>query len=141
MLDENSNYRGPSIVVKNSNKGRRPESSLDTTDFASMSIDKLQKLHETVEAVLAKKIAAEIIVLERCLQQLGPAANIVQRGSQEPPKAADAARRHYPPVLPKYRNPSRPSETWAGRGKQPRWLTVQLESGKQIDDFRIDLAA
>ena len=108
-------------------------------DFASMSIDKLQKLRETVDAVLAKKIAAEIIVLERCLQQLGPAANIV--GSQEPPKAADAARRHYPPVLPKYRNPSRPSETWAGRGKQPRWLTVQLESGKQIDDFRIDLAA
>ena len=63
MLDENSNYRGPSIVVKNSNKGRRPESSLDTTDFASMSIDKLQKLHETVEAVLAKKIATEIVVL------------------------------------------------------------------------------
>ena len=70
-----------------------------------------------------------------------PAANIVQRGSQEPPKAADAARRHYPPVLPKYRNPSRPSETWAGRGKRPQWLTVQLESGKQINDFRIDLAA
>jgi len=141
MRHENSNYHGASIVVGNSNKGGRPESSLDT-DFASMSIDKLQKLRETVDAVLAKKIAAEIIVLERCLQQLSPAAaNIVQRGSQEPPKAADAARRHYPPVLPKYRNPSRPSETWAGRGKQPRWLTVQLESGKQIDDFRIDLAA
>ena len=110
-------------------------------DFASMSINKLQKLRETVDAVLAKKIAAEIIVLERCLQQLGPAANIVQRESQEPPKAADAERRRYPPVLPKYRKPSRPSETWAGRGKRPRWLTVQLESGKQIDDFRIDLAA
>ena len=141
MRHENSNYHGPSIVIGNSNKGGRPESSLDTMDFASMSIDKLQKLRETVDAVLAKKIAAEIIVLERCLQQLSPAANIVQRGSQEPPKAADAARRHYPPVLPKYRNPSRPSETWAGRGKRPRWLTVQLESGRQIDDFRIDLAA
>jgi DNA-binding protein H-NS len=141
MLDENSNYRGPSIVVKNLNKGRRPESSLDTTDFASMSIDKLQKLHETVEAVLAKKIAAKIIVLERCLQRLGPAANIVQQASQKPAKAADVARRPYPPVLPKYRNPTRPSETWAGRGKQPQWLTMQLESGKQIDDFRIDLAA
>jgi len=141
MLDENSNYHGPSIVVRNSNKGRRPESSLDTTDFASMSIDKLQKLHGTVEAVLAKKIAAEIVVLERCLQRLSPAANIVQRGSQKPPKAADAARRPYPPVLPKYRNPTQPSETWAGRGRQPQWLTMQLESGKQIDDFRIDLAA
>ena len=51
------------------------------------------------------------------------------------------ARRPYPQVFPKYRNPVEPSETWAGRGKKPRWLTAQLESGKQIDDFRIDLAA
>jgi DNA-binding protein H-NS len=47
------------------------------------------------------------------------------------------ARRPYPQVLPKYRNPAEPSETWAGRGKQPRWLTAQLRSGKQLDDFRI----
>jgi len=106
-----------------------------------MSIDELSRLHETVGAVLAKKIAAEIIALERCLQRLGPAAGIVQPGSQKPAIAADAGRRRYPPVLPKYRNPTRPSETWAGRGKQPQWLTVQLESGKRIEDFRIDLAA
>jgi hypothetical protein len=31
----------------------------------------------------------------------------------------------------------KPSETWAGRGKQPRWLTAQLRSGKLLDDFRI----
>jgi DNA-binding protein H-NS len=46
-------------------------------------------------------------------------------------------RRRYPPVRPKYRNPARPSETWAGRGKQPRWLKAQLGSGKKLDDFRI----
>jgi DNA-binding protein H-NS len=106
-----------------------------------MSIDELSKLHETVEAVLAKKIAAEIIALERYLERLSPAADAVQRGSQKPSKVADAGRRPYPPVLPKYRNPTRPSETWAGRGRQPQWLTVQLESGKRIEDFRIDLAA
>ncbi|MCK1655290.1 H-NS histone family protein [Bradyrhizobium sp. 149] len=38
--------------------------------------------------------------------------------------------RAYPRVLPKYQNPDRPSETWAGRGKQPRWVTAQLKSGK-----------
>jgi DNA-binding protein H-NS len=140
MLGENSNYHGPSTVVGNSNKGR-PEASLDTVDFAPMSIDELSKLHETVAAVLAKKIAAEIIALERYLQRLSPAADLVQQGSQKPSKAADTGRRPYPPVLPKYRNPTRPSETWAGRGRQPQWLTVQLESGKQIEDFRIDLAA
>ncbi|HTE96912.1 MAG TPA: H-NS family nucleoid-associated regulatory protein, partial [Bradyrhizobium sp.] len=34
-------------------------------------------------------------------------------------------------------NPAKPSETWAGRGKQPRWLTAQLRAGKKLDDFRI----
>jgi DNA-binding protein H-NS len=106
-----------------------------------MSLDQLQKLHETVEAVLARKIAAEMVVLERYLYRLGSAADIVQRRSQKPSKAAGAGRRPYPPVLPKYRNPTRPSETWAGRGRQPQWLTVQLESGKRIEDFRIDSAA
>jgi DNA-binding protein H-NS len=42
---------------------------------------------------------------------------------------------------PKYRNPDQPSETWAGRGKQPRWLVAQLRSGKRIDDFKIKKAA
>jgi DNA-binding protein H-NS len=116
MLDEKSNYHGPSTVAGNSNKAR-PEASFDTKEFAPMSIDELSKLHETVEAVLAKKIAAEIIALERYLERLSPAADTVQRGSQKPSKAADAGRRPYPPVLPKYRNPTRPSETWAGRGR------------------------
>jgi DNA-binding protein H-NS len=140
MLDKNSNYRGPSIVVGNSNTGRS-ESSLDKRNLASMSLDQLEKLHETVEAVLARKIAAEMVVLERYLHRLGSAADIVQRRSQKSSKAAGAGRRPYPPVLPKYRNPTRPSETWAGRGRQPQWLTVQLESGKRIEDFRIDSAA
>ena len=47
------------------------------------------------------------------------------------------ARRPYPKVLPKYRNPKNRSETWAGRGKQPRWLTAQLRSGKKLGDFLI----
>jgi len=50
-------------------------------------------------------------------------------------------RRPYPVVLPKFRNPEQPSETWAGRGKTPRWLTAQLKSGRRIDDFRIRHAA
>ncbi|WKA25618.1 H-NS histone family protein [Bradyrhizobium roseum] len=50
-------------------------------------------------------------------------------------------RRPYPVVVPKYRNPEQPSETWAGRGKTPRWLAAQLKSGRRIDDFRIRYAA
>ena len=38
---------------------------------------------------------------------------------------------------PKYRNPKKPSETWAGRGATPLWLRAQLKEGKKLDEFAI----
>ena len=40
-------------------------------------------------------------------------------------------------VAPKYRNPANPSETWAGRGKQPRWLSAYTNAGRKLEDFLI----
>lgn len=40
-------------------------------------------------------------------------------------------------VAPKYRNPENPSETWSGRGKQPRWLQAHTSAGRVLDDFLI----
>ena len=103
-------------------------------DLKSMSVNELWSLHEFVSAALARKIPAETARLNQQLRQLGLGAvshNV---------KKMSHARRPYPLVLPKYRNPTEPAETWAGRGRQPRWLTAQLKSGKRIDDFRIDLA-
>ena len=91
-----------------------------------MSVDQLWNLHEELAAELNRKIAAEKIRLDERLHKLGPAYDVLKPG-----------RRLYPKVLPKYRNPDNPSETWAGRGKQPRWLRAQLRSGKKLDDFRI----
>ena len=95
-----------------------------------LSTEELWALHDRVTA----KINAEKKVLEDRLAKLNGRVRVAQIG--ETPK-----RRSYPTVFPKFRNPEQPSETWAGRGKKPRWLTAQLKAGKQIDDFRIDLAA
>ena len=91
----------------------------------SMSTDELWSLHEEITLVLSSKFAEEKARLEVKLRKLGVA----------PPR--DRKRRPYPPVLPKYRNPAHPSETWAGRGKQPRWLSDQLSRGKKLNDFWI----
>jgi DNA-binding protein H-NS len=101
-------------------------------DLKSMSVDELLSLHEFVSSALAHRIPAEKARLDQRLRQLG---------LDDEPHKMSHARRPYPLVFPKYRNPAEPSETWAGRGKKPRWLTAQLKSGKRIDDFRIDLAA
>ena len=100
-------------------------------DLNWMSVDELWSLYEFVASESARKISAEKARLDQRLRQLGLSAES-HKMSQ--------ARRPYPKVFPKYRNPAKPSETWAGRGKKPRWLSAQLKSGKQIDDFRIDLA-
>ncbi len=40
-------------------------------------------------------------------------------------------------VAPKFRNPANPAETWAARGKQPRWLAAEIANGKKLEDFAI----
>ncbi len=40
-------------------------------------------------------------------------------------------------VAPKYRNPANAKETWAGRGKQPKWLAAETSKGKKLEDFLI----
>ena len=45
------------------------------------------------------------------------------------------------PSTPKYRDPAKPENTWAGRGKQPGWLKEKLDAGASLDDFLIDKPA
>ena len=40
-------------------------------------------------------------------------------------------------VAAKYRNPSNPTETWSGRGMQPRWLANETAKGRKLDEFLI----
>jgi DNA-binding protein H-NS len=102
-------------------------------DFNSMSVDELWALRLEISSVLSSRIAAEKTKLENRLEQLQSKA--VANGNLR------RERRPYPQVFPKYRNPAEPAETWAGRGKQPRWLTAQLRTGKKLDDFRIQPAS
>jgi DNA-binding protein H-NS len=37
----------------------------------------------------------------------------------------------------KYRNPTEPSQTWAGNGRKPAWLVEALASGKTLEDFKV----
>ena len=99
-------------------------------DLESMSLDELWSLHEFIASVLGRKISAEKARLDQRLREIG-------QSTADSAKKVSHARRAYPQVFPKYKNPARPSETWAGRGKQPRWMTAQLSSGKKLDDFRI----
>jgi DNA-binding protein H-NS len=40
-------------------------------------------------------------------------------------------------LKPKYRNPAKRSETWAGRGHKPKWLTGLIAKGKKLEDLAV----
>lgn len=110
-------------------------------DLENMSIDDLWTLHETVSQILSERIASEKRELEKRLAYLNGGRDAIAKGAELASRNAEGKpRRKYPRVLPKYRNPSTPSETWSGRGKQPRWLVAAIKSGRKIDDFKIRAA-
>ena len=109
------------------------------TDLVSMQFNELWRLHEEITKELAERIVAEKRELEKRLAQLNRSdlAGKVDASELSPALADSTSRRKYPRVLPKYRNPLSPSETWSGRGKTPHWLANALKKGRKIDDFRI----
>jgi DNA-binding protein H-NS len=108
-------------------------------DLEIMSIDDLWTLHEKVSTILSARIASEKHELEKRLAYLNRGTDTIMQGT-ELVSGEGKQRRKYPRVLPKYRNPSAPHETWSGRGKQPRWLVAAMKTGRKIDDFRIAVA-
>jgi DNA-binding protein H-NS len=111
------------------------ETAMIRMDLESMDFNELWLLHEELTKILSEKITAEKLELEKRLAQLNPTEPTGDAGGAE--SKPDRPRRKYPKVLPKFRNPSVPTETWSGRGKQPRWLVAALRSGHKLEEFRI----
>ena len=111
--------------------------SIKKLDLESMSVDDLWSLHEKISRILSARITSEKQELEKRLAVLNRGRSAVEGDSGQGFGSHDKVRRKYPRVFPKYRNPTTPSETWSGRGKQPRWLVAAIKSGRKIDDFRI----
>jgi DNA-binding protein H-NS len=72
-------------------------------DFEVLTADELYLLHLDVTAVLRRILVERQSALEKQLQRLHPLDD--HGGTQ--------ARRPYPTVKAKFRNPDQPSETWS----------------------------
>jgi ParB/RepB/Spo0J family partition protein len=60
----------------------------------------------------------------------------------EAPAAADQAQdeARAGSLTVRYRNPNDPSQAWTGRGRQPRWISQWIESGKSLKDLEVEPA-
>jgi DNA-binding protein H-NS len=108
------------------------------SELEVMEVEELWSLHECIGQLLAERLLAQKRNLEERLLRLDAG-----RGQGKPLEAGPGAhqQRQYRRILPKYRNPSAPEETWSGRGKRPRWLVSALMAGAKIEDFEVAAAS
>ena|SRR6266508_1580315 len=99
--------------------------------FRRMSLDELLTLRDRVDTAVSSKVAQERRSLEEKLSKLED-----YQARKVSTKARGLGRRGRK-LSAKYRNPRNRSETWAGRGLRPRWLTAALKTGKRLEDFLV----
>ena len=125
----------------------------------AMSLAELRQLRDEVQTALSGKIQMEREELQRKIDELSALessstaseGNGLRSSRREgaPRRARHAIRRGngktHPlkgrTVAPKYRDPDNPSQTWAGRGQAPRWLTAYESQGRKREEFLIGVTA
>lgn len=121
--------------------------SIDIDSLSAKELDALIVQAKKRKTTLSKR--KPIAVVRKKLTQLARAEGYTVAelfgAATSPPRAPRAAAKSpgrksggsTAKVAPKYRNPANHAETWAGRGKQPRWLAAYTASGRKLEDFLI----
>jgi DNA-binding protein H-NS len=120
-----------------------------------MTVSQLVQLRDKIQTALSEKIQAEREELQRKISELssfegaaGIAAPSVSRAGRAARRAVGRPRGNGKThslkgrtVDPKYRDSANPTQTWAGRGLAPKWLTAYEQQGRKREEFLIGAAA
>ena len=102
-------------------------SNLDAKSLATLEA-KIEERKKSLEAEHAQKAVTEARAIA---DKYGIPAAVLGRMLGGRLKKAAA------PKIVKFRNPKKPEETWAGRGRKPDWLVKALKGGKKLQDFAV----
>ena len=112
------------------------------TNFETMSETELRELlrnvQEALDRLVAKRARSTLKEAKRMAAEVGYEITFVKVGKTEGKKGKPQSLRS--PVLPKFRNPDNPDETWSGRGRQPEWVQAALAGGETLSDLAIPTA-
>jgi DNA-binding protein H-NS len=97
----------------------------------SLSQDRVKRVRARIDALLKAEGLTLGQVYGGMLAKTAPAASLTAPVPRD--KRGDKRGK----VKPKYRNPDDPTQTWAGRGAQPRWMAAALSGGRTLDDLLI----
>jgi DNA-binding protein H-NS len=100
-------------------------------EIKSRQQDEVKKAREQILAI-AQDVGVPVAAL---IKVNGASADGGGRGSKSGGKSGGKSGAQQGQA--RFRNPADESQTWTGRGRQPKWIAEALAGGKSLDDFRI----
>lgn len=111
------------------------------TDIESLTESELRDLLRDAEKLLSSRVAerarATLKEARRMAAEVGFEATFTKTGKPTAPSAPGKIFAPRGPARQKYRNPENPDETWAGRGRPPKWVQAALAAGQSLEDLAI----
>lgn len=106
---------------------------IEKNDLKEFTVEEVEALLETCEAELKEREQKRIQDVERQINEL---AKSVQMSPEELVMHMHRSKSGQNKRIV-FQNPDNPQETWAGRGKKPKWIVREEANGRDIEDFRV----
>ena len=112
-------------------------------DLEGMSDEQLRELMQQAKETLGQRVTQRLDEYRLLAREAGFEVVLRRAGGkpQERKRRSNAEDGRTREVALKFRNPDNPAETWAGRGRKPKWVEEKLAEGRQLSDLRVDGAA
>jgi DNA-binding protein H-NS len=94
----------------------------------------IRQAQQSLDRRIAERARATLKEAKRMAAEVGFAATFTKIGKPIVMEKPFAPRGK---AVQKYQNPDNPEETWAGRGRPPKWVQAALESGQSLEDLAI----
>lgn len=109
------------------------------SDLSTLSVEQLQQLAEQAASMITVRRQQDLkdgyAKIEKIASDLGVSLDeLLEVGRSTKPARKTSTRK---PVEVRYRNSADASQTWTGRGKQPRWLVAAVAAGASKEDFLV----
>ena len=106
------------------------------TDLSSYNLSELKGLQHDIEKAIKDRQQQEVRQAREQIMAIARDAGVSVKELLAA-SAKKAKKESGQKVKPQYQNPENISQTWTGRGRQPRWIADGVAGGKKLDDFRM----
>jgi len=106
-------------------------------DLTKISRADLKKLGKDVERELKKRERMAKAEAKKKIQAIAQEAGFAVSELLEEAKPKTRKTKIRAKAKIKYRDPKNAKNTWAGRGRMPRWMAAYVEKGKKKEDFAV----